>query len=76
MNNKKKESAIPVTRNCRYLDGHRRTIIPAPVLEEAGVPTGCVLEAVAYNGCIVLRPVVGIVVPNHLKEGRMVRKGQ
>ena len=44
-------SKKPVTANCRYLDAKRRVCVPSSVLENAGIPVGCMLDFEVRNGC-------------------------
>lgn len=69
-----KQNSSSVTANCRYLDLSRRTHIPASVLKEANIKSGCMLEFITQNGCIIARPVVGITVPDHSFAGKLIRR--
>ncbi len=74
MPNEKKEQNV--TMNCRYIDLKRRTVIPAPVIEQAGIPLCSVLDWQCVNGCLVGSPVVGIAVVSHVAAGKLVKKGR
>lgn len=65
-----------VTANCRYLDAKRRVCVPAPLLDKAGIPTGSMLDFEVRNGCLIVRPVVGITVPDVDQHGKLQKKGK
>lgn len=65
-----------VTQNCRYIDPKRRTVIPASVIEQAGVPLCSMLDWQCVNGCIVGSPVVGIAVKSYMAINKIVKRGQ
>lgn len=71
-----KSRDISVSGSCRYLDKGRRVYIPAHVLAEAEISIETTLYFEAVNGCILIKPVVGIAVRDHEKRGKISRKGK
>lgn len=65
-----------VTANCRYLDAKRRVCVPALLLDKAGIPTGSILDFEVRNGYLIVRPVVGITVPDVDQRGKLQKKGK
>lgn len=65
-----------ISSSCRYLDSRRRLIIPSHLLAEAGIPPETMMYLEEQNGCLIIRPVVGITVRDNLEQNKLIKKGR